>query len=141
MRAVHVTSRPAFTLIEVIVSVVIISVVVISVYKISSRDTDTALYLSKRYRYALEDSLYLQKSILKYHKDERSAYELLSQEFQLKEDKSREALKKSSRDIFIDQRVKLFTPEQSVEATLESIYLKKAYSSRYNRFREIKGIK
>jgi hypothetical protein len=114
--------------------------VVLSVYEISSRNSDTALYLSKRYRHSYEDSLYLQKDILRYQKESRSAYEMLVKEFQLKEDKSREVLKQSSREIVIGQRVKLFTPDQSSEAILGTIFLKKAYASRYSHFREIKGI-
>jgi prepilin-type N-terminal cleavage/methylation domain-containing protein len=140
MRHSHPTIRPAFTLIEVIISVIIISIVVLSVYEISSRNTETALYLSKRYRYAFEDSLYLQKDILRYQKENRSAYDLLVQEFKIDKDQSRKALKQSSRDILIGDQIKLFTPEKSIEATLGSIFLKNAYSSRYFHFKEIKGI-
>jgi prepilin-type N-terminal cleavage/methylation domain-containing protein len=132
--------RPAFTLIEVIISVVIISIVVLSVFEISSRNSDTAHYLSKRYRHVYADSLYLQKDILRYQKESRSAYELLAKEFKLQGDKSREALKQSSRDIFIDQQMKLITPDQSIDATLDAIFLKASYPSHYFRFREIKGI-
>ena len=131
--------HPAFTLIEVIISVFIISVVVLSAFEISSRSMDRAHYLSKRYRHAYEDSLYLQKEIVRYHKENRSAYELLDQTFKL-EDRSREILKNSSRDIFIDTPSNLFTYDQSSQMQLDAIVLKKGYVSRYFHFKEIKGI-
>ncbi|RUM67114.1 MAG: hypothetical protein DSZ06_01980, partial [Sulfurospirillum sp.] len=78
--------RPAFTIIEILVSVIIISYSIVYVLKIHSSNREQIIYLSERNKRSLEDSLYVTKDILKYHKETKTAYELLEREFDIKED-------------------------------------------------------
>lgn len=134
------THRPAFTLIEVIISVVIISGVILSVMEISSRSTDSALYLSKRASISFQDSLYLTDEITKHHKKTKNAYEHLNKHFNIKEDESKEILQNISREIMITKSIKIPSLEQVLsKAEIEKAVLKDKYTSSYYRFK-LEGI-
>ena len=87
--------RPAFTIIEILVSVLILSVSIMYILQIHSSNHEQIVYISERNKHALEDSLYLGSDVLKYHKESKSAYDLIEKEFKVKEFKSREILKKT----------------------------------------------
>jgi prepilin-type N-terminal cleavage/methylation domain-containing protein len=67
----------AFTLIEVIMSVIIVSIVVMGAMKLQDKNRDMAIYISQRGNCELDNSLFLTKQAYRYDKDEKDAYALL----------------------------------------------------------------
>ena len=130
------TLRPAFTIIEILVSVIIISVSIVYVLKLHSQNREQIVYITERNKLSLQDSLFLADNALRYHKEKKDAYEVLRPYFKIDDFKSREILKKAQREYFIPETVNL-TPEEDFgpAATVEEIKLKDRYSSAYFRFK------
>ena len=130
------TLRPAFTIIEILVSVIILSFAIIFVLRIHTDNQEQIVYITERNKLSLQDSLYLSPNIIRYHKDNKSAYDILENFFKVKEFKSREILKKSHRDIFIPEEVRVTPlPDQSgPTAVIHEIMLKDTHSSIYYHF-------
>lgn len=129
--------RPAFTIIEILISVIIISLAIIPVLKIHTENHQQIVYISERNKRALQDSLYLGSNILQHHKDNKTAYEILERSFKINELKSREILKQSSRDIFIPEELKIISTEEhgGPAAMVNEVMLKGKHSSIYYHFR------
>lgn len=129
--------RPAFTIIEILISVIILSLAIIPVLKVHTSNHEQIVYLSERNKRSLEDSLYLSSNILNYHQDNKTAYEILEKFFKVKEQKSREILKKSSRDIFIPEEIEISPLEEQdgPTAIVNKIMLKDKHSSIYYQFK------
>lgn len=129
--------RPAFTIIEILISVIILSLAIIPVLKVHTSNHEQIVYLSERNKRSLEDSLYLDSSILKYHRDNKTAYDILEKFFKVKEQESREILKKSSRDIFIPEEIEIIPLEEQggPTAMVDKIMLKDKHSSIYYQFK------
>lgn len=129
--------RPAFTIIEILVSVIIISFAIIFVLKIHTDNHEQIVYISERNTLSLQDSLYLDKDILKYHRDNKTAYDILEKHFKIRESESREILKKNSRDIFIPEEIEILPPtdQPGPRALVNEVMLKNTHSSIYYRFR------
>lgn len=127
------TLRPAFTLIEILVSVVIISFSILYVLQVHSDNAKHIIYLSERNKQSLQDSLYLTPNILKYHKDNKSAYDILERYFKVKELKSREILKKNTRDIYIPEEIEIIPPPDTrgPTAIVNEVDLKDKHSSTF----------
>ncbi|WP_309497203.1 hypothetical protein [Sulfurovum sp.] len=133
--------RPAFTIIEILVSVLILSVSIIYILQIHSSNHEQIVYISERNKYTLEDSLYLDSDMMKYHKASKSAYDLLAKEFKIKEFQSRDILKKTEREFFIHEEIYIIPPSDvpGPTALAKEITLKGEYSSNYWHF-EIQGL-
>ena len=131
--------RPAFTIIEILVSVIIISYSIVFVLKIHSSNREQIIYLSERNKRSLEDSLYVTKDILRYHKEAKTAHELLEHAFNIKEDKSQEILKKNERSIFIPEEITILPPPDTPgpRAVVNEMKLKGIHSSIYWHFKII----
>jgi len=131
------TLRPAFTIIEILISVIIISFGIIYVLQVHSDNEEQIVYISERNKNALQDSLYLTKNILRYHKDNKSAYDILERHFKIKELKSREILKDNTRDIFIPEEIEIIPPPETPGPTaiVNEIKLKGHHSSSYWHFK------
>jgi hypothetical protein len=129
--------RPAFTIIEILISVIILSLAIIPVLKVHTSNHEQIVYLSERNKRSLEDSLYLSSNILNHHQDNKTAYEILEKFFKVKEQESREILKKSSRDIFIPEEIKIIPLEEQggPTAIVNKIMLKDKHSSIYYHFK------
>lgn len=129
--------RPAFTIIEILISVIIISLAIIPVLKVHTSSHEQIVYITERNKRALQDSLYLSSNILNYHQDTKTAYDILGNFFKIKELESREILKKNSRDIFIPEEIKIIPlPEQGgPTAIVNEIMLKDKHSSNYYHFK------
>jgi len=130
--------RPAFTIIEILVSVLIISVSIIYVLKIHSSNREQIIYISERNKRALSDSLFLSREVLRYHKEKKSAYDLLERErVKIKELKSREILKQEEREIFIPEEILIVPPPDlpGPSAVVNEAKLKGEHSSNYWHFR------
>lgn len=129
--------RPAFTIIEILISVIIISFAIIPVLKVHTDNHDQIVYISERNKRSLQDSLYLSSNILQHHEDNKTAYELLGNFFKIKESKSREILKKNSREIFIPEAITIIPlPEEGGPAAIvNEVMLKGKHSSIYYHFK------
>ncbi len=96
-------SKRAFTLIEVLVSVIIVFIVVIGAMQISKQNKDMATYLLKRGSSEIDNSLFLTKKVQRYSNDKKSAYDLLVDDFSIKDFESRDLLKKIEKKINITE--------------------------------------
>jgi len=128
--------RPAFTIIEILISVIIISFSIIYVLTIHKQNHEHIVYISERNIFSLQDSLFLPDNVLKYHKEKKNAYEVLRPYFQIDNQKSREILKNSSRNFFIPEPISLISDEEKgPSAIIEEIKIKDKFSSSYFRFK------
>lgn len=128
--------RPAFTIIEILISVIIISFSIVYVLMIHKQNHEHIVYISERNKLSLQDSLFLTNNALKYHKKRKDAYETLRNYFKIEDFKSREILKKSERDFFIPEPIKISIEEEGgPTATVEEIKLKDNFSSSYFQFK------
>jgi competence protein ComGC len=130
-------NRRAFTIIEILISVIIISFAIIFVLKIHTDNHEQIAYISKRNILSLQDSLYLDKDILRHHKDSKTAYDILEKHFKVKELQSREILKQNHRDIFIPQEIEILPPlnQPGPSAIVNEVMLKDTHSSIYYHFK------
>ena len=128
--------RHAFTIIEILISVIIISISIVYVLKVHSQNHAQIVYISERNKLSLQDSLFLPNDVTRYHKEKKDAYEVLRTHFKIDDFKSREILKKASREFFVPEPISL-TPEEEggPAATIEEIKLKDRYSSAYFHFK------
>jgi hypothetical protein len=131
------TLRPAFTIIEILISVIIISVSIIFVLKLHSQNHEQIVYISERNKLSLQDSLFLTDDVIRYHKDRKEAYDVLEKHFKVKESKSRELLKKNARDFFIPEPINILPPSDGYgpTAVVDEIMLKDKHSSIYYHFK------
>lgn len=129
--------RPAFTIIEILISVIIISFAIIFVLKVHTDNHEQIVYITERNKLSLQDSLYLNSDILKYHRDNKTAYDILEKYFKIKESESREILKQNSRDIFIPEEIEILPPldQPGPSAIVNEVMLKNTHSSIYYHFR------
>jgi hypothetical protein len=129
--------RPAFTIIEILVSVIILSLAIIPVLKVHTSNQEQIVYLSERNKRSLQDSLFLSSNILNHHQDNKTAYEILEKFFKIKEQESREILKKISRDVFIPEEIRIIPLEEQggPTAIVNEIMLKDKHSSIYHHFK------
>jgi competence protein ComGC len=129
--------RPAFTIIEILISVIIISFAIIFVLQVHTDNHEQIVYISERNKLSLQDSLYLSNNILQHHEDNKTAYDILEKFFKIEELESRKILKKSSREIFIPEEIKIIPPQgQSVpSAIVNEIMIKDKHSSIYYHFK------
>ena len=132
--------KKAFTLIEVMVSVIIVSMVVTGILKQQSNNTKMAVYVLKRGSSELDNALFLTENVKRYHEDNKTAYDLLINEFSIKDLESREILRKISRKIHITDDIEMpvemdETGGQEFMFYTNEILLKDKYSARYYTFK------
>jgi hypothetical protein len=128
--------RPAFTIIEILISVIIITLAILPVLKVHTSNQEQLVYISERNKRSLEDSLYLSPNILSHHKENKAAYDVLRAFFKITDTKSRNILKHTHRDIFIPEPVKLLSLQDQggPSAKVHEIMLKEKHSSAYFHF-------
>ncbi len=97
--------KRAFTLIEVLVSVIIVFIVVVGAMQISKQNKDMANYLLKRGSSEIDNSLFLTKKVQHYSNEKKNAYDLLVDEFSIKDFESRDLLKKVEKKINITEKL------------------------------------
>ena len=131
-----VTLRPAFTILEILVSVIILSVSIVNILKIHSANHAQIVYLSERNTYTLSDSLFLAREVTKHHKETRTAYDLIERNIKIKTLESRELLKQSERNISIPQVIVLTPPSDIGGPTsyVQEVKLKGKHSAIYWHF-------
>ncbi len=132
----HKHLRPAFTIIEILVSVIILSYSIVYVLKIHSSNHEQIVYISERNKHTLSDSLYLSTEVLKYHKDKKSAYDLLENDIKLKNLQSRNILKEDERSVFIPHPIVLTPPPElgGPSFVIQEVKLKGKHSAIYWHF-------
>jgi len=124
--------RKAFTLIEIMVSVVLISIVVMGIVKIQKDSIFMAKYISGRVQSELSNTIFLSKSAMRYNKDEKDAYTIV-EKMHIKKSETREILKKIKRKIYISDPLPI--GELPIPIELRAIMLKSKYSGRFYRIK------
>ena len=99
--------KKAFTLIEMIMTVTIVFIVVMGAMELQGKNQDMAVYISTRGKSELDNSLFLTSKAYRYDKSKKDAYELLREEFSIKDLESREALKSIVKSINITEDKKM----------------------------------
>jgi len=128
--------RQAFTLIEVLVSVLIMSGAIVYTMKIHSNTREEIIYISEKSKLALEDSLFLGEDTLSYNKDKKSAYDIVQRYFRIEDYDSKDILKNISREFTIPEPIELKADEDSVpSAIINEIKIKDSFSSAYFHFK------
>jgi len=129
--------RSAFTIIEILISVIILSLAIIPVLKVHTSNQEQIVYLTERNKRSLQDSLFLSSNILSHHQDNKTAYEILEKFFKVKEQESREILKQFNRDVFIPEEIRIIPLEEQggPTALVNEIMLKDKHSSIYHHFK------
>lgn len=124
--------RKAFTLMEIMVSVVLISIVVAGIIKLQKDNIFMAKYIAGRVQSELSNTLFLGKEALRYDKDEKEAYTLLSH-MKIRNDQSKEILKTIKRKIYVSDPLPI--GELPIPIELKAMMLKSEYSARFYRVR------
>jgi len=129
-----------FTLIEVLMAVIIVTIVVMGAMELQGKNQDMAEYIGQRGKSELANSLFLTSKAYRYDKDEKNAYELLRDEFTIKDDESRELLKQIIRQINITEEEELPVSLEESGPPIFTFYtnevlLKGEYPARYYNFR------
>jgi len=124
--------RRAFTILEVLVSVTLISIVVLGIVKIESQNQQIAQYISGRVKSELANTLFLVPKIMRYDKEEKSAYTVLER-LHGDKDTTRTTLKETKRKIHISDPIKI--AKLPIPAEVRAIMLKSQYSARYYRIK------
>lgn len=88
---------------EVIMSTIIVSIVVMGALKLQEQNSDMATYIVKRGNAELDNALFLTDRAQRYDKSKKSAYDILVDDFQIKDDESRQLLKKIEKNINITE--------------------------------------
>ena len=124
--------RKAFTLMEIMVSVVLIAIVVLGIIKLQKENIFMAKYIAGRVQSELSNTLFLGKAAARYNKDEKDAYTLLSP-MRIRNDKSKEILKKITRKIYVTEPLPI--GELPIPIELRAVMLKSEYSARFYRLK------
>jgi len=93
---------------EILISVIIITVVAFSLLEIYSQNRSFAIYINNRPIISLTSTLYNFIDLDKYHKSEKSVYELIRQDFNIKNDEVRRYLKEIKREIVVKDEKMVF---------------------------------
>lgn len=117
---------------EIMVSVVLIAIVVLGIIKIQKENIFMAKYIAGRVQSELSNTLFLSKTAMHYNKDEKDAYTLLSH-MRIRNDKSKEILKKITRKIYITEPLPI--GELPIPIELRAVMLKSEYSARFYRIK------
>jgi len=121
-------------------SVLIVSIVVMGAMKLQEKNRDMAIYIQQRGNSELDNSLFLTSKVYRYNKDEKDAYELLRDKFDIKDDKSKEILKHITKNINIteDKDIPISIEENGPPVFTfytNEILLKGKYPARYYNFK------
>lgn len=129
------TMRPAFTLIEILVSIVILATSIVYVMKIYEQKHAQTAYIIQRNSAALSDSLFLTEDALRYSKKEKNAYDMLHDTFRNIPDKTGMLLKQTKRKIYVSAPVKLMESDDGPNAEVRKLILKDTFTASYHRFK------
>jgi len=86
-------NKKAFTLIEVLVSIVILTTVAVALFEISTNSKNNFSYLSKKADFTTLASIPLMHNDTKYHNSDKDFYEYIRYDYKIKDDDLRRYLK------------------------------------------------
>jgi len=135
-----IKNKNAFTLIEVIMSVIIVSIVVMGAMQVQEQNADMATYLLKRGNSELDNSLFLTNNIKRYNKDQKNSYDILADEFSIKDLDARSILKNIEKKINITEEIPIPIGEEEDSPPIFTFYsseilLNGHYPARYYTFK------
>ena len=123
--------KRAFTIIEIVISVIIIAIVTLTIAKINRQNANLVDYVSSRNKYELTNTLFLTPEALKYNKSEKDAYTILSK-MDIKNSDAKIYLKKIKRKIYTQTGIPI--EKVIVPINLNAIMIQSKFSTRYYRF-------
>ena len=123
--------KRAFTIIEIVISVIIIAIVTLTIAKINRQNANLVDYVSSRNKYELTNTLFLTPEALKYNKSEKDAYTILSK-MDIKNSDAKMYLKKIKRKIYTQTGIPV--EKVIVPINLNAIMIQSKFSTRYYRF-------
>jgi prepilin-type N-terminal cleavage/methylation domain-containing protein len=103
-------NRKAFTLIEVLVSVVILSTVAVLLFEISTNSKNNFSFLSKKADFASIASIPLMHSSQKYNNSDKTLYEYIRYDYDIKDDDLRKYLKEKKLHLDYEDEFATFSP-------------------------------
>ena len=121
-------------------SVIIVSIVVMGAMQVQEQNSDMATYLLKRGNSELDNSLFLTKDVKRYSKDKKNSYDILANEFSIKDFDSRDILKKIEKKINVTEEEPIPISAEEDEEPLFVFYssevlLNGNYPARYYSFK------
>jgi len=136
----YTQEKKAFTLIEILVSVAIVFTVVVGIMQMNKQNKKMATYIAKRGSVELDNSLFLTPKVQRYTNDKKTAYDLLVDEFSIKDFESRDMLKKIEKKINITEYAEIpISMEEGGEPMFtfytNEILLNGDYPARYYTFK------
>jgi len=130
MRVKKSKNSAAFTIIEIIVSVIIIAIVTLTLAKISKQNSAMVDYVTSRLKNELSNTLFLHPEAFKYDKSRKDAYTILAS-MKIKNDKTKAYLKRLKRKIYVDDEIPV--KKMIIPATLKALMLQSSFSTRFYR--------
>jgi len=103
-------NRKAFTLIEVLVSVVILSTVAVLLFEISTNSKNNFSFLSQKATFTTLASLPIMHSSQKYNNSDKNLYEYIRYDYDIKDDKLRRYLKEKKVHLEYEDEFATFSP-------------------------------
>jgi prepilin-type N-terminal cleavage/methylation domain-containing protein len=103
-------NRKAFTLIEVLVSVVILSTVAVLLFEISTNSKNNFSFLSEKATFTTLASLPLMHANQKYNNSDKTLYEYIRYDYNIKDDDLRKYLKEKKLHLDYEDEFSTFSP-------------------------------
>ncbi len=122
--------RSAFTIIEIIISVVIIAMATLTLAKISKQNSTMVDYVTNRLKNELSNTLFLHPDAFNYDKSRKDAYTILHS-MGIRNDKTKSYLKKLKRKIYTQEDIPL--KKMIIPVRLNAIMLQSSFSTRFYR--------
>ncbi len=132
------SNKKAFTIIELLVSVVLISIVIAAILQMQQQTRDMAVYISDRSKSEFTNTLFTIDESEQYHNSEKDAYTIIAQSFRFNDFKNKEILEKKKKNIFVTDALKLVEIEDMppIPFEVKKIMLKGNSSSIFYRFNQ-----
>ncbi len=122
--------RSAFTIIEIIISVVIIAMTTLTLAKISKQNSTMVDYVTNRLKNELSNTLFLHPDAFNYDKSRKDAYTILHS-MGIRNDKTKAYLKTLKRKIYIQEDIPI--KKMIIPVKLNAIMLQSSFSTRFYR--------
>ena len=103
-------NKKAFTLIEVLVSVVILSTVAVLLFEISTNSKNNFSFLSQKANFTTLASLPLMHSSQKFNNSDKKLYEYIRYDYDIKDDELRKYLKEKKVHLDYEDEFATFSP-------------------------------
>jgi len=122
--------RSAFTIIEIIISVVIIAMTTLTLAKISKQNSTMVDYVTNRLKNELSNTLFLHPDAFNYDKSRKDAYTILHS-MDIRNDKTKAYLKTLKRKIYTQEDIPI--KKMIIPVRLNAIMLQSSFSTRFYR--------